>query len=72
MLYFVKKKHNLFNSLYYFFELGGSGLGKSTLVNTIFKSKVSRKSCVEEDHGIPKTVSIQSISHGSLILSTLC
>jgi len=43
--------------------VGGSGLGKSTLVNTIFKSKVSRKSCVEEDHGIPKTVSIQSISH---------
>ncbi|MBN3286900.1 SEPT9 protein, partial [Polyodon spathula] len=41
-----------------------SGLGKSTLVNTLFKSKVSRKSCnpsVEE--GISKTVNLQSISH---------
>ncbi|XP_037118649.1 septin 9b isoform X4 [Syngnathus acus] len=44
--------------------VGQSGLGKSTLMNTLFKSKVSRKS-VEPDAGdrIPKTVEIKSISH---------
>ncbi|KAM7418898.1 hypothetical protein PAMA_016156 [Pampus argenteus] len=44
--------------------VGQSGLGKSTLMNTLFKSKVSRKSVqpnVEER--IPKTVEIKSISH---------
>nr|XP_057947559.1 septin 9b isoform X5 [Doryrhamphus excisus]XP_057947560.1 septin 9b isoform X5 [Doryrhamphus excisus] len=44
--------------------VGQSGLGKSTLMNTLFKSKVSRKSvqpCAEDR--IPKTVEIKSISH---------
>uniref|UniRef100_A0A669B8Q4 Septin 9b n=1 Tax=Oreochromis niloticus TaxID=8128 RepID=A0A669B8Q4_ORENI len=44
--------------------VGQSGLGKSTLMNTLFKSKVSRKSVqpnVEER--IPKTVEIKSVSH---------
>nr|XP_020452684.1 neuronal-specific septin-3-like isoform X3 [Monopterus albus] len=44
--------------------VGQSGLGKSTLMNTLFKSKVSRKSVqpVPEER-IPKTVEIKSISH---------
>lgn len=44
--------------------VGQSGLGKSTLINTLFKSKISRKSvqpAVEER--IPKTVEIKSITH---------
>lgn len=44
--------------------VGQSGLGKSTLINTLFKSHVSRKS---SDWGaqekIPKTVEIKSVSH---------
>ncbi|KAK1162790.1 septin-9 isoform X1 [Acipenser oxyrinchus oxyrinchus] len=44
--------------------VGQSGLGKSTLVNTLFKSKVSRKSCSPSfEEGISKTVNLQSISH---------
>ncbi|XP_045428103.1 septin-9 isoform X4 [Pipistrellus kuhlii] len=45
--------------------VGQSGLGKSTLINTLFKSKISRKSvqppCTEER--IPKTIEIKSITH---------
>ncbi|KAL4659034.1 septin-9-like isoform X1 [Arapaima gigas] len=44
--------------------VGQSGLGKSTLVNTLFKSKVSRKSCMPNcEEKIPKTVQLQSVSH---------
>ncbi|XP_023677584.1 septin-9 isoform X3 [Paramormyrops kingsleyae] len=44
--------------------VGQSGLGKSTLVNTLFKSKVSRKSCTpDHEEKIPKTVQLQSVSH---------
>ncbi|XP_049416146.1 neuronal-specific septin-3 isoform X2 [Epinephelus fuscoguttatus] len=44
--------------------VGQSGLGKSTLVNTLFKSKVSRKSCTPNyEEKISKTVKLQSISH---------
>ncbi|KAM9843142.1 uncharacterized protein ACBR49_012368 [Aulostomus maculatus] len=44
--------------------VGQSGLGKSTLVNTLFKSKVSRKSCTSNsDEKISKTVKLQSVSH---------
>uniref|UniRef100_A0A8C6SAF9 Septin-7 n=1 Tax=Neogobius melanostomus TaxID=47308 RepID=A0A8C6SAF9_9GOBI len=44
--------------------VGQSGLGKSTLVNTLFKSRVSRKSCsgVHQEK-IPKTVRIHQVSH---------
>lgn len=46
---------------------GQSGLGKSTLVNTLFKSKVSRKSCTPNyEERIFKTVKLQTISHGWL------
>uniref|UniRef100_A0AAX7U1I1 Septin-type G domain-containing protein n=1 Tax=Astatotilapia calliptera TaxID=8154 RepID=A0AAX7U1I1_ASTCA len=44
--------------------VGQSGLGKSTLMNTLFKSKVSRKSVLATaQEKIPKTVEIKSISH---------
>ncbi|XP_070778705.1 uncharacterized protein [Enoplosus armatus] len=44
--------------------VGQSGLGKSTLVNTLFKSKVSRKSCTPGyEEKIPKTVKLHSVSH---------
>ncbi|XP_056257195.1 septin-9 isoform X1 [Seriola aureovittata] len=44
--------------------VGQSGLGKSTLVNTLFKSKVSRKSCTPSyEEKICKTVKLHSVSH---------
>ncbi|RVE69439.1 hypothetical protein OJAV_G00077780 [Oryzias javanicus] len=44
--------------------VGQSGLGKSTLMNTLFKSKVSRKSVLAtSQEKIPKTIEIKSISH---------
>ncbi|XP_043570556.1 septin-9-like isoform X1 [Chiloscyllium plagiosum] len=43
--------------------VGQSGLGKSTLINTLFKSKVSRKSVEGTDERIPQTVEMKSISH---------
>ncbi|XP_045146180.1 neuronal-specific septin-3 isoform X3 [Echinops telfairi] len=43
---------------------GQSGLGKSTLVNTLFKSQVSRKSASwNREEKIPKTVEIKAIGH---------
>ncbi|XP_064172128.1 neuronal-specific septin-3-like isoform X1 [Anguilla rostrata] len=44
--------------------VGQSGLGKSTLMNTLFKSKVSRRSVLTTtEERIPKTIEIKSISH---------
>uniref|UniRef100_A0A8B9RMP7 Septin-9-like n=1 Tax=Astyanax mexicanus TaxID=7994 RepID=A0A8B9RMP7_ASTMX len=44
--------------------VGQSGLGKSTLINTLFKSKVSRRSVMPSDEErIPKTIEIKSVSH---------
>ncbi|XP_038134854.1 neuronal-specific septin-3-like isoform X1 [Cyprinodon tularosa] len=44
--------------------VGQSGLGKSTLVNTLFKSKVSRKSCsLNYEDKISKTVKLHAVSH---------
>ncbi|XP_029013754.1 neuronal-specific septin-3 isoform X1 [Betta splendens] len=44
--------------------VGQSGLGKSTLVNTLFKSKVSRKSCTANyEEKISKTVKLHSVTH---------
>ncbi|XP_065539796.1 neuronal-specific septin-3-like isoform X2 [Lathamus discolor] len=44
--------------------VGQSGLGKSTMVNTLFKSKVSRKASQPgQEERIPKTVQLQSITH---------
>ncbi|KAG9338803.1 hypothetical protein JZ751_025240 [Albula glossodonta] len=48
--------------------VGHSGLGKSTLVNTLFKSQVSRRSTGwSRDEKIPKTVEIKSVSHDGLL-----
>ena len=43
--------------------VGESGLGKSTLINTLFKSKISRTSCTPPPHTIPQTVEVSSVSH---------
>ncbi|XP_029297344.1 neuronal-specific septin-3 isoform X2 [Cottoperca gobio] len=44
--------------------VGHSGLGKSTLVNTLFKSQVSRRNAGwARDEKIPKTVEIKAVSH---------
>ncbi|KAG7505743.1 septin-9-like isoform X1 [Solea senegalensis] len=44
--------------------VGQSGLGKSTLINTLFKSKVSRRSCMpNHTEEISKTVKLHSVSH---------
>ncbi|XP_066560413.1 septin-9 isoform X3 [Amia ocellicauda] len=44
--------------------VGQSGLGKSTLMNTLFKSKVSRRAVLAaSEERIPKTIEIKSISH---------
>ncbi|CAL8332314.1 unnamed protein product [Lota lota] len=44
--------------------VGHSGLGKSTLLNTLFKSQVSRRSAGwARDEKIPKTVEIKAVSH---------
>ncbi|XP_015236812.1 PREDICTED: septin-9-like [Cyprinodon variegatus] len=53
--------------------VGQSGLGKSTLMNTLFKSKVSRNKSVQSgpEERIPKTVEIKSISHESCSLRPL-
>ena len=40
-------------------------MGKSTLINTLFKSKISRKSVQPtSEERIPKTIEIKSITHG--------
>lgn len=44
--------------------VGQSGLGKSTMVNTLFKSKLSRKSTSPgHEERIPKTVQLLSVTH---------
>nr|XP_032650594.1 septin-12 isoform X2 [Chelonoidis abingdonii]XP_032650595.1 septin-12 isoform X2 [Chelonoidis abingdonii] len=44
--------------------VGQSGLGKSTMVNTLFKSKVSQKPTGPDyEERIPKTVQLQSVTH---------
>ncbi|XP_075755336.1 septin-12 isoform X2 [Pelodiscus sinensis] len=44
--------------------VGQSGLGKSTMVNTLFKSKVSRKPAGPGyEERIPKTVQLQTVTH---------
>uniref|UniRef100_H9G409 Septin-type G domain-containing protein n=1 Tax=Anolis carolinensis TaxID=28377 RepID=H9G409_ANOCA len=44
--------------------VGQSGLGKSTMVNTLFKSKISRKSTgTGYEERIPKTVHLLSVTH---------
>ncbi|KAH9365681.1 hypothetical protein HPB48_018258 [Haemaphysalis longicornis] len=51
---------------------GRSGLGKSTLINTLFKANISRRSCMKKGSSdsaepvpyvIPKTTEVKSVSH---------
>lgn len=52
---------------------GQSGLGKSTMVNTLFKSKVSRKASQPgQEERVPKTVQLQSVTHGKVTTTVLC
>jgi len=43
--------------------VGGAGLGKSTLINTLFRGTISRRSCYPEQYVTPSTVEIKSVSH---------
>ncbi|XP_048576314.1 neuronal-specific septin-3 isoform X2 [Nematostella vectensis] len=43
--------------------VGASGLGKSTMVNTLFKGKLSRPTSTGKSTIIPKTVDVKSVSH---------
>ena len=57
------KQHSNCNILH-ISHSGESGLGKSTLVNTLFKSKISRTACTPGPHAIPSTTEVNSVSHG--------
>ncbi len=56
------------NVYFYCVFIGASGLGKSTLVNTLFKAKLSRSSCIAQPFVIPKTVEIKTVSHGKQVI----
>ncbi|XP_029203016.1 neuronal-specific septin-3-like isoform X3 [Acropora muricata] len=43
--------------------VGATGLGKSTMVNTLFKGRLSRISSTGTAAAIPKTVEVKSVSH---------
>lgn len=43
--------------------VGESGLGKSTLINTLFKARISRSTCTPPQDDIPKTTQVNSVSH---------
>ncbi|XP_063791117.1 septin-12 isoform X2 [Pseudophryne corroboree] len=55
----MKRKAMKYGFEFNIMVVGQSGLGKSTLVNTLFKSKVIRKS---PDAGIPKTLELKAVS----------
>ena len=48
--------------------VGESGLGKSTMINTLFRSKLSRPTCTPDAHQIPATTEVNSVSHGMILL----
>ena len=58
------KQNNIPLVTSYTVHSGESGLGKSTLVNTLFKSKISRTACTPGPHPIPSTTEVNSVSHG--------
>lgn len=58
------------NLSYYSNQIGQTGLGKSTLINTIFASHlIDSKGRFEPDEPIRQTTEIQAISHSEFILS---
>ncbi|XP_020615965.1 neuronal-specific septin-3-like, partial [Orbicella faveolata] len=53
-----------FLPIFFFFPFSGAtGLGKSTMVNTLFKGRLSRMSSTGAAAAIPKTVEVKSVSH---------
>jgi len=57
-----------FFPIFLFFPFSGAtGLGKSTMVNTLFKGRLSRMSSTGASATIPKTVEVKSVSHGMTI-----
>lgn len=52
-------------------HLGATGLGKSTMVNTLFKGRLSRISSTGTAAAIPKTVEVKSVSHGMSMMKYL-
>lgn len=49
------------------FGTGQTGLGKSTLINTIFASHlIDSKGRLESDEPVRQTTEIQAVSHGAL------
>ena len=61
---YMYKQNNIPTVTSYTLHTGESGLGKSTLVNTLFKSKISRTACTPGPHPIPSTTEVNSVSHG--------
>ncbi|XP_044088572.1 septin-12 isoform X1 [Neovison vison] len=43
--------------------VGQSGLGKSTMVNTLFKSKIWKSTALDLERPIPQTLKLQSVTH---------
>lgn len=58
---------NLLLFLLFFPSSGATGLGKSTMVNTLFKGRLSRMSSTGAAAAIPKTVEVKSVSHGMMM-----
>lgn len=58
---------NLLLFLFFFPSSGATGLGKSTMVNTLFKGRLSRMSSTGAAAAIPKTVEVKSVSHGMMM-----
>ena len=50
--------------MYIHMPTGETGLGKSTLINTLFRAKISRTSATPGPHAIPHTTEVMSVSHG--------
>ena len=62
----LKIDHNLLFPPFLSFFSGATGLGKSTMVNTLFKGRLSRMSSTGAAAAIPKTVEVKSVSHGMM------
>lgn len=62
------KKFKLFNMLFYVFVIGESGLGKSTLINSLFLTDLYAPDYPGPSHRIKKTVQVSlfkcTYSHG--------
>ena len=50
--------------------VGESGLGKSTMINTLFRARLSRPSCTPGQHVMPPTTEVNCVSHGKILILT--